>query len=99
MPVEKTTVTIGGLPATIDFIGIPSGLVGVTQINFTIPSGASIGTQPVVVTFGGVRSAAAMLPPSTVTTAPVVLSANASDTKAWATSSAVTSRPSRLPAM
>src|SRR5205823_7047372 len=43
------------------------------------------------------RSAAAMLPPSTVITAPVVLAALASETKAWATSSAVTSRPKRLP--
>ena len=47
----------------------------------------------------GHRSAAAMLPPSTVVTSAVVLSASAWCRKAWATSSAVTSRPSRLPAM
>ncbi len=29
------TVTVAGQNATIDFIGIPSGLVGVTQINYT----------------------------------------------------------------
>ena len=45
------------------------------------------------------RRAAAMLPPSTVTTAAVVLAASASSTKAWATSSALTSRPSRFPDM
>src|SRR5579875_508257 len=43
------------------------------------------------------RSAAAMLPPSTVVTPAVVLSARACARKAWATSSAVTSRRSRLP--
>jgi hypothetical protein len=45
------------------------------------------------------RSAAAMLPPSTVTTAPVVFVALASETKACATSAAVTSMPKRLPPM
>ena len=48
---------------------------------------------------GDQRSAAAMLPPSTVVTSAVVLSASAWCTKACATSSAVTSRPSRLPLM
>jgi uncharacterized protein (TIGR03437 family) len=52
-------VTIGGQAATIDFIGIPAGLVGVTQINVTVPSGISTGAQAVVVTVGGVASAAA----------------------------------------
>ena len=42
-------------------------------------------------------SAAAMLPPSTVVMPAVVLSASAWSRNAWATSSAVTSRPSRLP--
>jgi len=32
-PVQPTSVTIGGATANIDFIGIPSGLAGVTQIN------------------------------------------------------------------
>jgi uncharacterized protein (TIGR03437 family) len=45
----------------IDFIGIPSGLVGVTQINYTVPSGISTGVQPVVVTVGGAASPAASL--------------------------------------
>jgi uncharacterized protein (TIGR03437 family) len=58
-PVQKTTVTIGGVAATIDFIGIPSGLVGVTQINVQVPSGIAAGAQPVVVKVGGVASAAA----------------------------------------
>ena len=45
------------------------------------------------------RSAAAILPPSTGVTSPVVFSSSAWCRKAWATSSAVTSRPSRLPLM
>lgn len=61
VPTQKTTVTIGGVPATIDFIGIPSPLVGVTQINVTVPSGIPAGVQPVVVTVGGVASPAATL--------------------------------------
>jgi uncharacterized protein (TIGR03437 family) len=61
-PVQATTVTIGGASAAIDFIGIPAGLVGVTQINVQVPSGIAAGVQPVVVTIGGVPSA-----PATVT--------------------------------
>jgi len=61
-PVQATIVTIGGASATIDFIGIPAGLVGVTQINVQVPSGIAAGAQPVVVTIGGVASA-----PATVT--------------------------------
>jgi uncharacterized protein (TIGR03437 family) len=62
MPVQPTTVTIGGTAATmIDFLGIPSGLVGVTQINVQVPNGISAGAQPVVVTVGGVASAPATI--------------------------------------
>ena len=60
-PAESVTVSIGGAPAQIDFLGIPAGLVGVTQINFTIPTGANPGNQAVVVKVGGVASAAAIL--------------------------------------
>jgi len=62
MPVQKSTVTIGGSTATIEFIGIPPGLVGTTQINIQVPNGIPPGAQPVVVTVGGVASA-----PGTVT--------------------------------
>jgi uncharacterized protein (TIGR03437 family) len=60
-PVQPTSVTIGGATANIDFIGIPSGLAGVTQINVQVPSGIATGSQPVVVTVGGVASAPAMI--------------------------------------
>jgi uncharacterized protein (TIGR03437 family) len=60
-PQQMTTVTIGGLPATIDFIGIPWGLVGVTQINVQVPNDISTGVHQVVVTVGGVASAPATI--------------------------------------
>jgi uncharacterized protein (TIGR03437 family) len=60
-PVEPTTVSIGGVNANIEFIGIPWGLVGVTQINVTVPQGIPVGAQPVVVRVGGVASSPAAL--------------------------------------
>jgi uncharacterized protein (TIGR03437 family) len=60
-PQQPVIVTVGGVPATVQFIGIPSGLVGVTQINFTIPASVSAGVQPVVVTVGSVPSNTASL--------------------------------------
>jgi uncharacterized protein (TIGR03437 family) len=60
-PVQPTTVTIGGIEAHIDFIGIPWALVGVTQINVVVPTGIATGVQPVVVTVGGVASAPATI--------------------------------------
>ncbi len=51
------TVSVGGLDAGKPlFYGIPNGFVGVTQINFTVPANAPLGTQPVVVTVGGIPS-------------------------------------------
>ncbi len=60
-PTQNATVTVGGVQAPIQFIGIPYGLVGVTQVNYQIPTGIGIGTQPVVVTIGAVSSAPANL--------------------------------------
>jgi uncharacterized protein (TIGR03437 family) len=50
-------MTIGGKPAKIVFTGIVTGLIGITQVNFTIPPDLAPGLQPVVVTVGGVSSA------------------------------------------
>ncbi len=50
------TVTVGGVKADLFYAGIPPGLVGVTQINYTIPQSAPLGTQPVIVNVGGVNS-------------------------------------------
>jgi uncharacterized protein (TIGR03437 family) len=60
-PQQRTTVTVGGVAAPVAFAGIPSGLVGVVQVNFQVPANAPIGSQPVVVTVGGVASSAARL--------------------------------------
>ena len=62
-PVAATQkVTVGGVAASIAFIGIPPGLVGVTQVNFVVPSSAPLGVQPVVATIGAASS-----PPVNVT--------------------------------
>ena len=60
-PVQSATVTVGGASANIAFIGIPPGLVGVTQINFTVPATIGTGSQALVVKIGGVASAAVKL--------------------------------------
>ncbi len=61
MPVAQVSVTVGGVNAPIAFVGIPSGLAGVTQINFVVPSTVPIGTVPVIVTVGGISSPAVNL--------------------------------------
>jgi uncharacterized protein (TIGR03437 family) len=60
-PQATVVVTVGGVPVTPDFIGIPWGLVGVTQVNFKIPDGVAPGVQDVVVTVGGVPSNSAKI--------------------------------------
>jgi uncharacterized protein (TIGR03437 family) len=54
-------VTVGGVQATVDFAGMPTWAVGTVQVNYTIPTNAPLGTQPVIVSVGGVASAAATL--------------------------------------
>jgi uncharacterized protein (TIGR03437 family) len=58
-PVLSKSLTIGGKSAKIDFIGIPAGLAGVTQVNFTVPPNAPLGPQPVELTVGDAVSAPA----------------------------------------
>jgi uncharacterized protein (TIGR03437 family) len=60
-PRQSLTMTIGGVPVSPFFVGIPYGLVGVTQVNFTVPANAPLGLQPVIVTVGGVASKAVAL--------------------------------------
>jgi uncharacterized protein (TIGR03437 family) len=55
------SLTVGGMPAQIAFVGVPYGLSGVTQINFTVPDGVGSGDREVVVTVGGVASKAGIL--------------------------------------
>jgi len=60
-PAQLTTVSIGGVPAIIEFAGIPTALVGVMQINLRVPTTAPLGTEAVVVTIGGAASAPATI--------------------------------------
>jgi len=60
-PVVPLSVTVGGVPAQIEFEGIPYGLVGVTQVNFKVPGQAASGDQPVVVELGDTASPSAYL--------------------------------------
>ena len=55
-PRLPVTVTVAGQTATTQFVGIPTGLAGVTQINFVVPATTPLGTQKVIVTVGDVNS-------------------------------------------
>jgi uncharacterized protein (TIGR03437 family) len=57
-PVQPPSVTVGGVQALVQFYGITPGIVGMSQVNFIVPA-VSLGTQPVVVTVGGISSAPA----------------------------------------
>jgi len=60
-PRLPVAVTVGGVPATVLFAGIPSGLAGVTQIDIVVPSTAPSGAQNIVVTVGGISAPPLML--------------------------------------
>jgi uncharacterized protein (TIGR03437 family) len=61
VPLLPVSITVGGAPAFVRFLGIPAGLVGVVQLNFVVPSSVKPGPQPVVVTVNGVASPAATM--------------------------------------
>src|ERR1019366_4094082 len=57
VPQQTVTVTIGGVDAVVAYAGsAPSLISGVMQVNAIIPLTAPIGTQPVVVTVGTVKT-------------------------------------------
>jgi len=60
-PGFAVNVKVGNLKAPVTFYGIPTGLVGVTQINFTVPASTPVGEVPVIVTVGGVPAAPASI--------------------------------------
>jgi uncharacterized protein (TIGR03437 family) len=62
---QGLTVTVGGLPATVEFAGIPANLVGVVQVNYQIPAAVPLGANAVVVQVAGVSS-----PPANITVTP-----------------------------
>lgn len=52
-PVASVSVTVGGVPAAIQYAGsAPSLVSGVLQVNVVIPQGVPSGNQPVVLTIG-----------------------------------------------
>ncbi len=60
-PVLPVSVTVGGIPAFVQFVGLGPGKIGTTQINFIVPQNVPLGPQQVVVTIGGISS-----PPATI---------------------------------
>ncbi|HEV2446900.1 MAG TPA: hypothetical protein VGS58_13310, partial [Candidatus Sulfopaludibacter sp.] len=50
------SVTIGGTPAQVIFSGLAPGFVGLYQVNATLPANTPSGTQPLVVSIGGVAA-------------------------------------------
>ena len=52
----NTTVTIGGAPATIEFIGLAPGFVGVVQLNIRPGASTPTGSQPLRVRVNGFSS-------------------------------------------
>jgi uncharacterized protein (TIGR03437 family) len=55
-PVLPLSVTVGGIPAFVQYAAISPGLIGVAQVNFLVPANVPTGPQPVVVTVNGVAS-------------------------------------------
>jgi uncharacterized protein (TIGR03437 family) len=47
------TVTIGGLPAQVQFAGLAPGFVGLYQINVQVPAGVQPGNAPVLLSING----------------------------------------------
>jgi uncharacterized protein (TIGR03437 family) len=60
-PKLPVTVTVGGVAAAVSFAGTPIGLVGVSQVNFTLAATTPLGDQAVIVTVGGIRTQAGRL--------------------------------------
>ena len=65
VPTQQVKVSVGGVTAPTTFVGVPSWSIGVTQINYTVPLTAPLGSQLVVVTVGNAASA-----PATITITP-----------------------------
>ena len=63
VPQNPIYITVGGVQASTNYAyeGIPAWAIGLTQINFTIPAGAPLGPQQVLVSIGGATSAPATI--------------------------------------
>jgi uncharacterized protein (TIGR03437 family) len=63
------TATIGGASATVDFLGLTPGLIGLAQANIQVPA-LGTGDYPLVITVGGYVSASVAVSVSGSGTAP-----------------------------
>jgi uncharacterized protein (TIGR03437 family) len=59
VPLLAVSVTVGGVPTTLNYVGLPSWSAATLQVNFMVPPNAPLGVQPVVVTVGSASSPAA----------------------------------------
>jgi uncharacterized protein (TIGR03437 family) len=60
--VGHPTVTIGGVPANVQFSGLAPGYVGLYQVNAQVPAGLATGSNvPVVMSISGATSNTATL--------------------------------------
>lgn len=56
-PLAPVTVTIGGVPATVQYAGeAPNQIAGVIQVNVSVPGNLSQGALPLVLTLGNASS-------------------------------------------
>jgi minor extracellular serine protease Vpr len=55
------SVTIGGLPANVAFVGLAPDYVGLYQLNVVVPTDAPAGVQPLVITGNGVMAKTSLL--------------------------------------
>jgi uncharacterized protein (TIGR03437 family) len=53
---DQVQVTIGGLPAPVEYSGGAPGLLGINQVNAQVPPALASGTQPLSFQIGGVTS-------------------------------------------
>lgn len=50
------SLTLGGAPVNVSYIGLSPGSAGLYQVNFAVPSGLAAGNQPLVLTVDGVTT-------------------------------------------
>ncbi len=58
----RPEVTIGGVPAAVQFSGLAPTLIGCYQVNVTVPANAPVGVQPITLSIGGVTAQASLVP-------------------------------------
>ena len=60
--VATPSLTVGGIAASVQFAGAAPAQTGIYQVQFTLPSNAPSGNQPILMTMGGSASNVALLP-------------------------------------